>query len=221
MGWYELISKKNKREFIEKLQNIYSLCQKHPDDNYFFQNDLKTKTGKLISMEWNAQISGDNVICIGTDITVRIKAQRDLKKANIETHLMHGFYKTLLSGKNFKEQIDEVLHKLQDKFPLIFRASIVTFDEATNSAYFHRKGNIDGDGIHLVGTTALSDFRAYKVLQEKSKVLIPDLRKEPSLSVSDKDNLADGVISYLGSPLTYNGKVIGVLMAGSKHVYRL
>ena len=217
MGWYELISSSNKQDLIDKLKSIYSQSKSKPLDNYFFQHDLKTKKGKSITIEWNAKIKGNELICIGTDITKRIEAQSELKKANVETLLIQSFYNTLLSGNKFKDQIEEVLHELRSNFPLIHRASIVTFDESTNSAFFHRKGNIEGDGIHSTGTTSLNDFRTYRELQKKDQVLVHDLRKEKKLLASDKEIFEDGVLSYIGCPLKFNGKIIGVLMAGSKH----
>lgn len=102
MGWYELISTRNKQELIEKLKSIYIQSEANPSENQLFQHELKTKTGKSITLEWNSKMAENELICVGTDITKRIEAQNELKKANIETLLLHGFYKTLLSGKTFK-----------------------------------------------------------------------------------------------------------------------
>lgn len=154
---------------------------------------------------------------IFTDITEkkRYEMQLNLYSARLETLNMAKH--ELLNSHNIDDIAKNVLGRLATRINYVKRVSLAIFNTRLQEVSLHYvlRENTAAPGVIQF---PISSFRNYGKLRENKIVLIQDLIHEVELSESDREQLENGIKSYLMVPVYSGGQLLGSVNIGAGEV---
>lgn len=151
---------------------------------------------------------------IFTDITEkkRYETQLNLYSARLETLNMAKH--ELLNSHSIEDIAKNVLGRLATRINYVRRVSLAIFNTRNQEVTLHYvlRENSSAPGIlHF----PLNSFRNYNALKNNRIVHVPDLERVMDLSDSDREQLDQGIKSYLMVPVYSGGHLLGSVNIGA------
>ncbi|MBC7862620.1 MAG: GAF domain-containing protein [Bacteroidia bacterium] len=108
-------------------------------------------------------------------------------------------------------RIESVLKELEKNISFVSRATLAVFEPENEKAVLYRKGRIKSPASTEKKIFPLKSVRSAEHLKPGKHLIVKDLRALKSLSETDRENLEDGICSYLSVPLFYRNELTGAL----------
>jgi PAS domain S-box-containing protein len=212
-GWWKIVAP-DASERAERKAFVAGMASGTIDINSrrLYETPIKTKAGKVIWLQWTNSRTEDNfVVGAGQVITEKKEIEEQLKVYSDQVELLHLIDKQILSMQPIEQKIRAVLIELEKNLSFVCRASVCVFNFEISTAVIYRRENINNSDSFSKFEFPISSIRSAKYLTPTEHFLVADLANEKELSATDKENLNDGIRSYLCVPLSFSNQLTGAL----------
>lgn len=212
-GWWQIVT--SDKEDARKRRNFVAGMAEGSIDlraRELYETPVTDKQGKTVWVQWTNSVTENNyLVGVGQVITERKEIEEKLRRYSQQVELLHTIDKIILSLAPLQHRIEAVLEELEKNISFVCRSTLAVTDRENHVAYLYRKGKIKDapTGSNIV--VPLHTVRSIKNMEPGKHYLVPDLTKETELSETDRDNLRDGIISYLAVPMYFQEKLLGAL----------
>ncbi|MDF1672745.1 MAG: SpoIIE family protein phosphatase [Vicingaceae bacterium] len=230
--------------FIDYINTLFKTEGGYNANEVSYERQLSTASGKEKWILWNTSVGPDNsIISIGSDITKRKKAEKELEEKNKSLQQKN---EDIIDSIQYARKIQEAIlpnvkrmsESLSDAFVLYLPKDVVSGD----FYYYYKKGNklfiaavdctghgVPGALMSVVGNSILKDVIVKRGIESPAEILkILDidvnnlLQKEDTYDVmSDGMDVALVVIDTDKQQLTFSGAMRPLWLVRNKEVLEL
>jgi PAS domain S-box-containing protein len=212
-GWWNIVANDEKDGYQRK-KMIAGMAAGSIDLKVreLHETPVTDKNGKTVWLQWtNSRTSDSYLVGVGQVITERKEIEEKLKRYTQQVQLLHTIDKIILSLAPIQNRIEAVLEELEKNISFVCRTTLAVTDVDTQTAKLYRKGKIKDALSESNIVVPLQALRSVGTLEPGKHFIIADLNNEKSLSDTDRENLKDGIVSYLAMPVYFQEKLLGVL----------
>lgn len=149
-----------------------------------------------------------------TDITEKKRYEEQLSRYSTRLEILNKTKQDILESQSVEEMTTRALQNLSKRIVHCSRLSLAVFDRARGKAELYY-ADIRSSGKLQYRETDLKSFRSMPHLEKNEHFIVNDLEAETEHSASDRENLENGVRSYLIMPLFVQGELVGSINLGS------
>jgi PAS domain S-box-containing protein len=142
-----------------------------------------------------------------TDISETVKYKNELLRYSTDLEFQSVLQKKIINALSFEELAIETLGFIQSQIKSCIRIALFTIDNRNAILMGHAVINGRLEKMRLVANATSS----FSTVNAGNIFINPDLKKSEKLSVSDVEELNDGILSYIVLPILDNHKLIGTL----------
>ncbi len=183
-----------------------------------FEVEARRKDGKLISIELGISVFNvggkKHALSVIRDVTERLEMERKIKRHLDELSTVHRFSLNLGSVTDLKDLSEKAYEEMKKLIPFdSFTIGFVNWEKGTirYELMIHKGKNIGPVEIQLDPKNSLSGW----IITNKKPLLIGDLEKDKDHLPSKWFKIGDLPRSWLGVPLIYQDRVVGVIILQS------